>query len=87
MFSAKITFNFELMYLVRLEKLEWRKKDKYLLRILSVACNKSLTEKWLKKEVPGVDKWIDLVYIIHIMERMTFNLRCQKDTFIENRAK
>lgn len=31
-----------MLYLVDLEELEWRSKDKYLLRILLVACKKSI---------------------------------------------
>lgn len=35
-----------------------------------------------EKEIPSVDEWIDLVYNSYVME--TFNLRTQKDFFIEN---
>jgi len=63
---------------VDLEELEWRNKDKYLLRILLVACKKSITKKWLKRETPSVDVWI------YVMERITFNLRTQKEVFFEN---
>jgi len=40
---------------VDLEELEWRNKDKYLLRILLVACKKSITKKWLMRETPSVE--------------------------------
>lgn len=83
-FSTKITLCFSLLYLVDLGELEWRNKDKYLLRILLVACKKSITKKWLKREAPSVDEWIDIVHSIFVMERITFNLRTQKEVFIEN---
>lgn len=83
-FSTKITVGLKLLYLVDLEEMEWRNKDKYLLRILLVACKKSITKKWLKREAPSVDEWIDVVHSIFVMERITFNLRTQKEVFTEN---
>ena len=49
-----------------------------------MACKKSITKKWLKREASNVDEWIDIVYSICVMERITFNLRTQKEVFIEN---
>lgn len=72
------------MYLNKLDELEWRKKYKYLLRMLLVAYKKSFPKKWLKKETPGVDECMDLVYNIYIIEWITVNLRSQKDRVVEN---
>lgn len=80
--ATKITFCFSLLYLVDLEELEWRNKDKYLLRILLVACKKLVTKKWLKRVTPSVGEWIDTVYRIFVMERI--HLRTQKEVFIKN---
>ena len=49
-----------------------------------MACKKSITKKWLKKETPSVDEWIDIVHSIFVMEIISFNLRPQKEVFIEN---
>lgn len=68
--------NFMLQF-VDLEELEWRNKDKYLLKILLVACKKSITKKWLRREAPSVDEWIDIVHSIFAMEIITFT---QKNT-------
>lgn len=56
-FLTKLILNFELMYfyLIKLDEYDWKEKDKYLLRILLVAFHKSLTTKWLEKEMPGAD--------------------------------
>lgn len=48
-----------------------------------MACKKSITKKWLKREAPSVEELIDIVYSIFVMERITFNLRTQ-EVFIEN---
>lgn len=83
-FSRKIAVCFRILYLVDLDDMEWSNKDKYLLRILLVACKKSITKKWLKKQSPSVNDWIDIIHSIFIMERITYNIRTQKEVFIEN---
>lgn len=45
------------------------------------------TKKWLKKDIPTIDEWSDLVYKLYTMERITFNLRAQRDIFDENWSK
>lgn len=58
--------HFTLLYLVHLKELEWWNRHKYLLRILLVACEKSITKKWLKRETPSIDDWIELVKLDYI---------------------
>lgn len=58
-----------------------------MLRVLLVACKKASTKKWFKKEISNINDWINLVYNIFSMERITFKLRTQFDIFNENWAK
>ncbi len=48
-----------------------------------MACKKALNRKWLKKDIPTINEWIDLVYNIYTMERITFI----SDIFDENWSK
>ncbi len=75
------------MYLCDLDELELAKRDKYLLRVLLVGCKKALTRKWLRKDKPTINEWIDIIYDIYVMERITFKLKNQTDIFEENWSK
>lgn len=48
-----------------------------------MTCKKALSRKWLKKDTT-INEWINLVYNIYTMQRMTFKLRTQIDIFDEN---
>lgn len=80
-FETNINFDFKTMYLGDLEELHCMKRDQYLLRVLLVAGKKALTKKWLKPDMPTMNEWIDLIYSIYKMERITFRLRTRIDDF------
>ena len=54
------------------------------MRVLLVASKKALTKKWLTNVIPTINEWIDLIYSIYIMERITFNFRGQAEVFADN---
>lgn len=43
-----------------------------------------LTQKRQQKGIPSVEELTELMYNIYLMERITFNMGTQKDTFFEN---
>ena len=47
--------------------------------ILLAACKKSITRKWLKQQAPLIDDWIDIVYEIYKMERLTYYLKLRQE--------
>ena len=53
--------------------------DKYLLKVFMAASKKAITRRWLCRDPPTVNQWIDIVKSIQCMECMTFSLRLQKD--------
>ena len=57
--------------------------DKYLYKILLIACKKAITRKWLRENPPSKDEWIAIVNEINCMERLTFSLRLQFDRYIK----
>ena len=58
-------------------------KTKQLFGILTVAAKKAITRKWLKADIPSLDNWYDKIHEIYIMERITFSMRLQENTFEE----
>lgn len=83
-FKRKMYLNFKFMYLCDLDALKCTKQDRYLLRVLLVGCKKTLTRKWLKRDKPTLNEWIDIVHNIYVMERITFRQKGQADIFEEN---
>ena len=83
-FGIAIQFDFKTMYLADLEELHCTKQDQYLLRVLLVASKKAITKKWLTNVIPTMNEWIDLIYSIFIMERITFDFRGQSEIFKDN---
>ncbi len=78
-----IPFKFEILYS---GKIEWEfsaTKGKYLFNIMMVAVKKCIARKWLKTEVPMIDEWMEIMYEILVMERMTFTLRLQQEKLIK----
>ena len=56
--------------------------DRYLLEILTASAKKAITHKWLQKDPPKVDNWVEVIREIHEMERLTFLLCLQKESHI-----
>ena len=81
--GVPIQFDFKTMYLADLEELHLTKKDQYLLRVLLVTSKKAITKKWLTNVIPTMNEWIDLIYSVYIMERITFNFRSQGEIFTD----
>ena len=54
------------------------------MRILLVTSKKALTKKWLTNIIPTTNEWIDLIYDVYIMERITFSFRGQAEVFTDN---
>lgn len=59
----------------------WRNNDKKLVLILLAGSKKVITRNWLKPHLPTIDGWIDIIYEIYIMERLSYSLQVQKDRF------
>lgn len=69
------------MYLGNLLFDTWNINDKKLFAILLAASKKSITRKWLKVEPTTIDEWIEIVYEIYVMERISFSLKFEKEKF------
>lgn len=82
-FHVNITFQIACLYLGVLMVENVSHKTRYLFQILSAAARKAITRKWLKPQSPTIEEWIDIVYDIYKMERITFNIRLQQDKFQE----
>lgn len=57
----------------------WSSNDKKLAQILLAASEKAVTGRWLKSDPPTIEKWIEIIHDIYIMERLSFSLRIHKE--------
>ena len=83
-FGVAIQFDFKTMYLTDIQELHLSKQDQYLIRILLVTSKKAITKKWLTNVIPTINEWIDLIYSVFIMERITFNFRGKSENFTDS---
>lgn len=60
-----------------------RRAKKYLLNILLTAALKCITIRWMKPDPPTYNIWIQKVWDIYQMERITYILRLQEPIFTE----
>lgn len=72
--GSELEFNFSVIYLGNLPT-GLRKTDRYLLQILLAGSKKAITRKWLSKDSPTIDEWMEIVKQIYAMEHLTFSLR------------
>ena len=82
-FQTDIQFKFETLYLGAITSENISSNVKYLFRILSAASRKAITRRWLKPGKPTMEEWIDIIYDMFMMERITFALRLQQGTFLK----
>lgn len=80
-FNVNIPFECETLYLGNIMFEAWNTSDRKLLAMLLAASKKSITRNWLKAETPTIDEWVDIVYEIYIMERISFSLKVEKEKF------
>lgn len=80
-FSENIPFKFEALYLGDISFDNWTVKDKKLLAMLLAASKKTITRKWLKPETPKIEEWIDIVQDIYNLERLSYTLKGQRESF------
>ena len=57
--------------------------DMYLIKIMLAASKKALTRRWFLKQPPTKEEWISIVNEICHMERLTFYLNSNMDTFMK----
>ncbi len=82
-FGANIPFRCDTVYMGNILFEGWNTNDKKLTQILLAAGKKAVTRKWLKPEPPTIDEWIEIIYEIYIMERLSFSLKVQKEKFYQ----
>lgn len=61
-----------------------QQRQKKLLSILLAASKKPIMRKWLKVEPPTMNDWIDTVYDIYVMEKISYSLKAEKEKFFRN---
>uniref|UniRef100_A0AAQ5YGG3 Reverse transcriptase domain-containing protein n=1 Tax=Amphiprion ocellaris TaxID=80972 RepID=A0AAQ5YGG3_AMPOC len=79
-FATDIPLNFENLYLGYSNYLD-RRSDKKLLQALLAASKKNITKKWLTPTAPSLNGWIDIIFEIFKMEKLTYTLNLKKPEF------
>uniref|UniRef100_A0A3B5R1I6 Reverse transcriptase domain-containing protein n=1 Tax=Xiphophorus maculatus TaxID=8083 RepID=A0A3B5R1I6_XIPMA len=80
-FTANFPLTFECIFLCNIPVDKLNHNDQKLLFILLAGSKKALTRKWLKREPPTTDDWINVVKEIYVLERLSFSINVQRDTF------
>lgn len=80
-FGANIPFNCKTFYMGDFFSDGGTINDKKLVQILLAASKKAITRKWLKPHCPTIDDWIEIIYQIYILERLSYSLKVQKEQF------
>lgn len=80
-FGTSIPYRFDTMFLGNIVFDDWGYNDRKLLLILLVASKKAITRRWLKPDPPKISDWLDVIHDIYVMEKMTYSLRFQTETF------
>lgn len=80
-FSTVLPLNFESMFLCNIQADNLNCLDKKLLYILLAASKKALMRRWLKPEPPSTEAWINAVKEIYTLEKLSFSVKMQRDTF------
>ena len=86
-FNVNIPLKCETLFLGNILFETWNIKDKKLLAILLAASKKCVTRKWLKVDPPTIDEWIEIVYEIYVMEKISYSLKVEKDIFYKTWSK
>ncbi|KAF7670044.1 hypothetical protein LDENG_00079530, partial [Lucifuga dentata] len=73
-----VPLNISILYFCNFSEEHVQAKDKYLVKILTVACKKAITKKWNKADPPNLDQWLQIVEEIYWMEKLTHIMRLQK---------
>ena len=81
-FNTQIPLSFDVLYLGHVPFFECRRKIKQL-QILLVASKKSITRRWLSPIQPTLEDWIGIILEIFRMEKLTYQIRLQKDKFYQ----
>lgn len=79
--KVKIPFSFEVLYLGMENQEITRSGDKYIFRIMLVAAKKAITKKGLKADAPNREDWVEVMFNIYRMEKLTFSTRLKTETF------
>ena len=81
-FNTQIPLSFEVLYLGHVPFFKcWREIK--LLQILLVASKKTVTRRWLSPVQPTLNDWIGIILEIFRMEKLTYQIRLQKDKFYQ----
>lgn len=85
-FRRTFVFDFLTLYLGA-KKWHQSAADNYLMRILLTAGKKAITKKWLQPDAPTLEDWYNIIHHVYTMERLTFSIKMQSETFIRRWAK